>query len=125
MENCSIGSNHEVQFLDDIKENFVLFVLNSLRTPGHGIRESHWRLAFQVTGHAIRACGDEGTQYSAIEILRHSVVHGFVQEFIYNDEIVSDTFLFESSEVVFEALGKPVQVCHHEGHVGVPVGDCS
>ena len=48
-----------------------------------------------------------------------SMIHGFVEEFVYDDEVVSDGFLVEGCEIVLKEGCELVEVSEDQCHIGV------
>mmetsp|Transcript_12035 Transcript_12035/g.34813 ORF Transcript_12035/g.34813 Transcript_12035/m.34813 type:complete len:284 (-) Transcript_12035:525-1376(-) len=104
-----VGGHQQVELLDDVQEDFVLLVLDAFRSPRDGIGERNGRFGFGVLRHAVGILRDEGSEDVGIERLRHAVVHGLVEQFVNDDEVVADGLLLERAEVILEKLRQLVQ----------------
>mmetsp|Transcript_20800 Transcript_20800/g.61968 ORF Transcript_20800/g.61968 Transcript_20800/m.61968 type:complete len:308 (-) Transcript_20800:8-931(-) len=114
----AVRGDQEVQPLDHIEEDLVLFVLDALGTPGDGVGDCRrWPhlLHRQLMGLRL----DVLAQDLDLRRLRVSVVHHLIQELVRDDEVVLDALLLELVEVVPEHLSEPVEERHDEGGVGV------
>lgn len=95
-------TNQQVDTLDDIEEDFVLAIFESLRAPRDSVGDSHRG----ARGHfeLVAFLGDELLQDFAVRRLWVAKVHEFIEQLVHNDEIVTNTLLLKLLEVLLEHL---------------------
>ena len=97
VQHSAIASHQQIHLLDDIQKHVVLFVLDSLLTPTHHVREvrgNHGRL-LQTLGllrdvllHHLRVC-NLGVKLAANSHLGKAKVHHLVEKLVHNDKVIA------------------------------------
>mmetsp|Transcript_57148 Transcript_57148/g.135715 ORF Transcript_57148/g.135715 Transcript_57148/m.135715 type:complete len:257 (+) Transcript_57148:592-1362(+) len=106
-QDVPVGPHQNVHRLNDIQEDLVFAVLDSLAPPGHDARDRRRRLCHPCD--LVALLHDVLAQNLLIRDLRIPPVHHLVQQLVDHDKVVSDGLLLEFPEVVLEDRDDVVQ----------------
>ena len=118
----SIAGGSEVNFFDDIKKAFIGSVIDIWLSPGNGISEGWFfeRVDGVIFADEFVVVGfDVFFEDVDVDTLDVTVVDGFVKEFVDDDKVVFDAFLFYPFKVAFEDFEEVLEEFYD--HHGVDV----
>lgn len=99
-QHVSVGTDQEVQALDNVQEDLVLAVADALRSPGHGIGDGDGRARLDL--ELVRLLRDVLLQNLGFGGLGVAKVHHLVEKLVDDDKVVADGFLLQRLEVLGE-----------------------
>lgn len=119
-QHVAVGADEQVEAFDDVEEDLVLAVTDTLGTPGDGIGDSDGRAGLDL--ELVGLLGDVLLEDLGLGGLGIAKVHHLVEKFVNDDKVIADGLLFEGLEVLGEDFDDLVEEEEDLGGVGVALG---